>query len=109
MPTVMVTVYIRYILDLTKLTEFERYGQLWIPLGEKFGGQHHGYFLPGEGAKTSRWRCSRSAAWPCTSATASKQPKTRPVRRPCGLPKTRAASSATSAVSFDRYLPERVE
>ena len=37
MPTVMVTVYIRYILDLTKLTEFEYYDQLWIPLVEQFG------------------------------------------------------------------------
>jgi NIPSNAP len=23
---------------------------MWIPLVEKFGGQHHGYFLPSEGA-----------------------------------------------------------
>jgi len=23
---------------------------MWIPLVEKFGGQHHGYFLPAEGA-----------------------------------------------------------
>ena len=45
----MVTVYIRYVLDPTKLTDFEHYGRLWIPLVEQFGGQHHGYFLPGEG------------------------------------------------------------
>ena len=32
-----------------KLKEFEHYGKLWIPLVEKFGGQHHGYFLPSEG------------------------------------------------------------
>jgi NIPSNAP len=23
---------------------------MWIPLVERFGGQHHGYFLPSEGA-----------------------------------------------------------
>ena len=46
----MVTVYLRYILDARKLKEFEHYGKLWIPLVEKFGGQHHGYFLPSEGA-----------------------------------------------------------
>ena len=46
----MVTVYIRYVLDPAKLAAFEHYGQLWIPLVERFGGQHHGYFLPGEGA-----------------------------------------------------------
>ena len=45
----MITCYIRYIIDPYKLTEFESYGKRWIPLVEKFGGQHHGYFLPSEG------------------------------------------------------------
>lgn len=46
----MVTCYLRYVIDPYKLQEFERYGRLWIPLVEKFGGTHHGYFLPSEGA-----------------------------------------------------------
>ncbi|ARU90488.1 NIPSNAP family protein [Pseudomonas sp. M30-35] len=46
----MVTCYLRYIIDAYKQAEFEHYAQLWIPLVEKFGGQHHGYFLPSEGA-----------------------------------------------------------
>ena len=46
----MVTCYIRYIIDPHQLAEFEHYGKLWIPLVEKFGGKHHGYFLPSEGA-----------------------------------------------------------
>ncbi|MFZ6731387.1 NIPSNAP family protein [Undibacterium sp. Ji42W] len=46
----MVTCYLRYIIDPAKLKEFEHYGKLWIPLVNKFGGQHHGYFLPSEGA-----------------------------------------------------------
>ena len=46
----MITCYIRYIVDPDKLVEFEHYGKLWIPLVEKFGGKHHGYFLPSEGA-----------------------------------------------------------
>lgn len=46
----MVTCYLIYVLDPYKLKEFEHYGKLWIPLVEKFGGQHHGYFLPSEGA-----------------------------------------------------------
>lgn len=46
----MVTCYLRYIIDPYKLAEFEEYGRLWIPLVEKFGGNHHGYFLPSEGA-----------------------------------------------------------
>ena len=46
----MVTCYLRYVIDPFKLNEFEHYGKLWIPLVEKFGGRHHGYFLPSEGA-----------------------------------------------------------
>ncbi|MCM5681678.1 NIPSNAP family protein [Schlegelella sp. S2-27] len=46
----MITCYLRYVIDPFKLKEFEHYGKLWIPLVEKFGGTHHGYFLPGEGA-----------------------------------------------------------
>lgn len=46
----MITCYLRYVIDPAKLKEFEHYGRLWIPLVEKFGGQHHGYFLPSEGA-----------------------------------------------------------
>jgi len=46
----MITCYIRYVIDPDKLAEFEYYGKLWIPLVEKFGGKHHGYFLPSEGA-----------------------------------------------------------
>lgn len=46
----MVTVFLRYIVDPHKLKEFEHYGRLWIPLVERFGGKHHGYFMPSEGA-----------------------------------------------------------
>ena len=44
------TCYLRYIIDPYQLAEFEHYAKLWIPLVKKFGGQHHGYFLPSEGA-----------------------------------------------------------
>ncbi len=46
----MVTCYIKYIIDPYKLEEFEHYAKLWIPLVNKLGSQHHGYFLPSEGA-----------------------------------------------------------
>ena len=46
----MVSIYLRYVLNTAQLKEFEHYAKLWIPLVEKFGGQHHGYFLPSEGA-----------------------------------------------------------
>nr|WP_180205410.1 NIPSNAP family protein [Pseudomonas sp. SbOxS1]NYU05506.1 NIPSNAP family protein [Pseudomonas sp. SbOxS1] len=46
----MITCYLKYVIDPYQLEAFEHYGKLWIPLVEKFGGQHHGYFLPSEGA-----------------------------------------------------------
>ncbi|ODC05003.1 NIPSNAP family containing protein [Terasakiispira papahanaumokuakeensis] len=46
----MVTCHVRYVIDPTKLNEFETYARMWIPLVNQYGGQHHGYFLPGEGA-----------------------------------------------------------
>jgi NIPSNAP len=46
----MITCYLKYVIDPYKIDEFERYAKMWIPLVNKFGGQHHGYFLPHEGA-----------------------------------------------------------
>lgn len=45
----LITCSLRYVIDPFKLKEFETYGKMWIPLVEKFGGTHHGYFLPHEG------------------------------------------------------------
>lgn len=46
----MITCFLRYVIDPFKLEEFEHYGKLWIGLVERFGGKHHGYFMPSEGA-----------------------------------------------------------
>jgi hypothetical protein len=46
----MISCHLKYVIDPNKLREFEHYAKLWLPLVAKFGGQHHGYFLPGEGA-----------------------------------------------------------
>ncbi len=46
----MITCYLRYVVDPFKLKEFETYAKMWIPLVEKWGGKHHGYFMPHEGA-----------------------------------------------------------
>ena len=45
----MITCYLRYVIDPDQLAAFEAYGKLWIRLVEKFGGKHHGYFMPSEG------------------------------------------------------------
>jgi hypothetical protein len=41
-----VTCQIRYKLDLSKLDEFEAYARAWMCLIERYGGTHHGYFMP---------------------------------------------------------------
>ena len=41
-----VTCQIRYTLDLNKLSAFETYARTWIGLIERYGGIHHGYFIP---------------------------------------------------------------
>lgn len=45
-----VTCCVRYEIDSAKIAEFETFARLWIRLVTRFGGQHHGYFLPSEGA-----------------------------------------------------------
>ncbi|MCL1529774.1 NIPSNAP family protein [Xanthomonas nasturtii] len=49
-PGCMITCSLRYVIDPYQLAEFEHYARLWIPLVARFGGRHHGYFLPSEGA-----------------------------------------------------------
>ena len=45
----MITCVIRYIVDQDKIAEFEVYSKMWLELMPRFGGTHHGYFLPSEG------------------------------------------------------------
>jgi len=46
----VITCYLEYKIDSYKLKEFRLYAEMWIPLVEKYGGTHHGYFLPKESA-----------------------------------------------------------
>jgi hypothetical protein len=45
----MISCHIRYVIDADKLAEFEEYCRMWLDLLPRFGGIHHGYFLPSEG------------------------------------------------------------
>ena len=45
----MITCHVRYVVDQDKLPEFETYARMWLELVPRFGGTHHGYFLPSEG------------------------------------------------------------
>jgi NIPSNAP len=44
----MVTCFLRYTLVPGKVAEFERYARSWIRLVERYGGLHHGYFVPAD-------------------------------------------------------------
>lgn len=46
----MITCYVRYEIDPDKVDEFEDYAKMWMLLVARFGGTHHGYFLPHESA-----------------------------------------------------------
>jgi hypothetical protein len=46
----MITCVVNYTIDPGQLAAFERFALEWMRLVNKHGGQHHGYFLPGEGA-----------------------------------------------------------
>jgi len=45
----LITCFIRYTLDSEKVADFEQYARVWMRLIEKYGGTHHGYFVPDEG------------------------------------------------------------
>ena len=45
----MITCVLEYRIDRAREADFERWCQVWLRLIPKFGGVHHGYFLPGEG------------------------------------------------------------
>ena len=44
----MITCFLRYTIAPGKSAEFEHYAQVWMRLIEKYGGTHHGYFVPGD-------------------------------------------------------------
>ncbi|MEO3977716.1 NIPSNAP family protein [Streptomyces sp. CAU 1734] len=45
----MITIHLKYEIDPDRIGDFEEYGRRWVALVNRFGGTHHGYFLPGEG------------------------------------------------------------
>jgi hypothetical protein len=46
----MITCVVEYTIDSRQIPAFEEFARAWIALVNKHGGQHHGYFLPAEGA-----------------------------------------------------------
>jgi hypothetical protein len=46
----MITCVVDYVIDPKKIDAFEQFARRWMDLVQRHGGQHHGYFLPAEGA-----------------------------------------------------------
>jgi hypothetical protein len=46
----VITCVVHYTIDPAKIDAFEAFGREWVRLVNQHGGQHHGYYLPGEGA-----------------------------------------------------------
>src|SRR5260370_24890528 len=44
--TAMITCYLRYTIDPYQIEAVERYSRMILPLAAKYGGVHHGAFLP---------------------------------------------------------------
>jgi hypothetical protein len=42
----LITCYLRYAIAPGKTKEFEEYARSWLKLIKKFGGTHHGFFMP---------------------------------------------------------------
>ena len=51
----MIICHLRYFIDLEKIDAFEHYAQVWMRLIEKYGGTHHGYFLPDDAPPSARF------------------------------------------------------
>jgi hypothetical protein len=46
----VITCVVDYVIDPRQIDAFEEFATRWIGLVNRSGGQHHGYFLPHEGA-----------------------------------------------------------
>ncbi len=46
----MITCVVEYTIDPERIEPFERFARAWIELVNRHGGDHHGYFMPSEGA-----------------------------------------------------------
>ena len=64
---------LRYEIAPFKAKEFETYAKMWLPLVKKFGGTHHGYFLPHEGGDYVA-HCFLFLRLPITKSTAPRRP-----------------------------------
>ncbi|MEI1246502.1 NIPSNAP family protein [Rhizobium aouanii] len=95
----MITCHLRYVIDPYKLAEFEEYARLWIPIVNRMGGTHHGYFLPSEGANNIAVALFSFPSLAPTRTTGHASQAIRNVRRLSNSTNITAVSSAMNAAS----------
>ncbi|SOB95312.1 NIPSNAP protein [Thalassospira xiamenensis] len=100
----MITCYLKYIVDMHKIPEFEDYARRWIPIVNRMGGTHHGYFLPHEGASNIAYALFSFPSLAHTKITETAWQMMTSVLRHSNLKNVTAASSVTNAVSCARFL-----
>lgn len=62
----MITCVVDYVIDPKKIDVFEQFAKRWIDLVNRYGGHHHGYFLPSEGASDRALALLAFQAWRTT-------------------------------------------
>jgi hypothetical protein len=97
--TQMITCHLRYVIDPYKLAEFENYGRMWIPLVEKFGGTHHGYFLPHEGPSNIAY-----ALFSFPNLAEYEQYRSKAKADPDCIKAFKYAEDTRCIISFERYF-----
>jgi len=118
----MFTCFIRYYVDPDKLSEFKEYARAWIFLIQKYGGIHHGYFIPGieaddmpsaalafpvwapKGLQTSRLRYLAFLVKKHTNNTVCRSPMTTSVRPQRRDSRRQNAFQVTSGRSLFLFL-----
>jgi len=102
----MITCYLRYEVPLGQARDFEAYAAMWLDLVPRFGGTHHGYFLPSEGETTLRWRCSAFQASRPTSSTARTPRRIRMFQKAIAFVRKRAVSPVMNRPFFGPLFPK---
>ena len=77
----MITCVVDYVIDPKKIDVFEEFAKRWIDLVNRYGGRHHGYFLPSEGASDRALALFTLQAWRTTKPIDATSASTRNLSR----------------------------
>jgi NIPSNAP len=76
----VITCHLRYEIDPSQTAAFEKYATGWIPVVTRFGGTHHGCYLPHEAMAVGQ--CG--SLWLDSSSTAYAERRSKPYAALCG-------------------------